>query len=290
MEKPTVGIVNRNQQCSQCGTDYEAHYILITGSPHDLSVGFCPDCRRERDNKHTLEEVALQKAEIARRRKEWRESCGIPLKFRNSDLSTFDVKWSKEKNNFARALKVCQDYAEEFPLDYARYAKSGQSYPSLVLLSPITQGVGKSHLVCGICHRILDRWQGEDIRKPVQFISEPNLYSRIQSTYSYDNEEKRSLPSEQDIISELVYVPLLVLDDVGTEERYDKKFISRILFALINGRYENNRPIVMTSNLSKEELNNYFADPHGRVRIIDRLLEMCGGKFCEIQGPSYRRK
>lgn len=287
-EKVGEGVISKPGLCLQCGGEYEAKYITLTDKPHLLNL-YCPKCRKERDKQLQAKDRVKLRQEQTEQRELWRKSCGIPPRFMNKDFSDYDAKWSKDKNNFAKAYKLCADYSESFPIEYIAYEKAKQvSYPSLVLTSPSTQGVGKTHLVVSICHRILDRWKGEDITCPVKFLSEPTLYRNIQSTYNSGFEEKER-DTEQKIINELIYKPLLVLDDVGTEERYKKDFINRILFALINGRYENNRPIVMTTNLNIAELNTYFADAGGRKRIIDRLLEMTGS-FFEIKGESYRQK
>lgn len=251
----------------------------------------CPDCNAKLEEKRKQEEEIARQAELIKVKRQWRETCGIPLHFMNEDFSTYDTKWSDKSNNFSKAFKTCWEYAESYPVYYQKHlTEQGKAYPSLVMLSPTTQGVGKTHLCVAVCHRIIERWNGEPMSCPVEFVSEPQLYNKIQTTYSYTQDEKQSLPSEQDIINRLIYKPLLILDDVGTEERYDKKFTTRILFALINGRYEKNRPVVMTSNLSADDLNIYFADGRGNVRIYDRLLEMCGGQFLRIYGESHRRK
>ena len=131
------------------------------------------------------------------RRRRWRNECGVPPKFLLEEFATFDD--SRAGGIFRTAKKRCQDYAEKFPLD-SNYLK----YPSLILFSDHSWGVGKTHLACSIAHRILNRWNGEPISCPVMFVSEPELFQQIQATYSYDPEEKKYRPSETDIINRLV--------------------------------------------------------------------------------------
>jgi DNA replication protein DnaC len=277
--------------CPDCGRKNVEFKVYQSSQGTIRKTNQCPDCNAMWKEERRQEEEMARQAEIVKERRQWRDTCGIPPHFANEDFSTYDTKWSDKSNNLPKTFKTCWDYAEGFPVNYPKHLnEQGKAYLSLVMLSPETQGVGKTHLCVAICHRIIERWQGEPRICPVEFVSEPQLYNKIQTTFSYTFEEKRNLPSEQDIVNRLIYKSLLVLDDVGTEERYDKKFTTRILFALINGRYENNRPVVMTSNLSAEDLNIYFADGRGSVRIYDRLLEMCGGSFLRIFGESHRRK
>ena len=91
-----------------------------------------------------------------------------------------------------------------------------QGYHSLVLYSDHSWGVGKTHLACSIGHRILDRWQGERVgRSLVLFVSEPDIYTRIQATYGHPLEERYRHETEADIIRQLTSASLLIIDDVG---------------------------------------------------------------------------
>lgn len=271
------------QPCKKCGQEYEAHRFKVLGSLIDLRGGLCPVClaaARKRDE----DQLVLEREEV---RKRWRHECGIGPKFSRVGFKDYDISWAKAANNFGMARARCEEYAYGFPIDYRGYLKSGgEPYKSLLLCSPGTQGVGKTHLVNSICHAVIDRWHGEVATCPVRILSEAELYHSIEETYR--NAQHATAPKEADIIKQLVWVPLLVIDDVGTETRSKKDFSNRILFAIVNGRYENNRPVVMTTNLSQEELNRYLADADGRVRIMDRLIEMCGGSVFQVKGPSHR--
>ena len=271
------------QLCGKCGKEYEANHVRIFSSDIDFSGGCCLDCRakqRKELDEHDQAEASLA---LASKRRKWRESCGIPKRFMGQDFSTYNLTWTKERNNFNDLLSLCRKYADEIPL-------GPKGFRSLAICSPGTQGVGKTHLASAIGHKLLDRWQGVPYTCPVAMVSEAELYNKIQNTYSYSQDERSKLPSEQDIINRYINIPLLILDDLGTETRNKKDFSNRILFALVNGRYDNEKPIVVTTNLSTGELNSYLSDESGRVRIMDRLIEMAGGEFFQVHGPSYRRR
>jgi len=294
---------SEKQLCRDCGSEYEANYVGILSQRYDLSQGRCSECRAKLRAKASREEEVQLKMQIAKRRKDWRAECGIPLKFMNEDFGTFDTQ---RPGNIKQVHKVCLEYAEKFPIEYSAYIKrEGKAYPSLLLFSEIA-GLGKSHLAASICHHILNRWQGESITNPIMFITESELLGQIQETYSYGFEEKQLRESEEDIIKRAIYKPLLVLDEVGYERRTDLKFVRRILFRVINGHYNNLRPIILTTNLQPKQLKNYL-DRVDKVwdkknthevertydeaeRTFDRLCEMTGGQFFEIEGESYRRR
>jgi len=158
----------------------------------------------------------------------------------------------------------------------------------MVMFSSDVWGIGKTHLACSIGNRILERWKGEDITCPVLFVSEPSLYARIQATYNYGADEKKYLESEDDIINRMIWTPLLILDDIGKEQRSDPRFVQRTLFRIIDGRYNNLRPVVMTTNKEPGELKRYLSEKD--EASFDRIWEMCGGVFLKLEGKSYRRR
>ncbi len=277
----------QKQLCLECGSEYEAAIHTLFGHDLDLAKGRCLECRKRIVAEEEAREEALRSLEIAKKLSLWREESGIPPKFMNEEFGTFDTK---RAGNVKYVYQKCLSYAKGFPIDYQAYVrKEVKAYRSLVLVSIDVWGIGKSHLACSIGHNILNRWKGEDITNPILFISEPDLYRSIQRTYNYTPEEKRYLETEDDIIKSLIYRPLLILDDVGKERRTKPDFVQRILFAIIDGRYKNLRPIVMTTNLSSDSLRDYMGAGSDEASF-DRLWEMTGGEFVVLKGESYRRK
>jgi len=238
--------------------------------------GYCPDCAKQVYDEEVAREEAARQAEVARVRRQHRLSSGIPPKFMNSDFSTFEKGWQD------KAFKLCWDYAEGFPVD--RYPAG---YRSLYLWSTESWGTGKTHLASAICHRIYDRWTGTGNKgcPRIIFLSEPELFRRIQATYSFTREESQIRESEDDIIKSIVYADLVVLDDVGKEKRADPRFIQRTIYAIIDGRYKNQLPLIITANLDPNQLKE-----HLESASFDRVFEMIQGKSIRMDGRSFRRK
>ena len=87
---------------------------------------------------------------------------------------------------------------------------------------------------------------------------------------------ENSLMSESEI-------KLLVIDDLGVESQTD--YALEIIFSVIDGRYKNGQPLIITTNLTLEQLENPAKVEQSR--IYDRILEMCFP--IKVQGESLRK-
>lgn len=75
-------------------------------------------------------------------------------------------------------------------------------------------------------------------------------------------------------------VELLVIDDIGVESV--SEWLAEQMFLVINQRYENRLPVIVTSNQSLEDL----ARTH-RPQICSRLQEMC--RVVQFKGADRRQ-
>lgn len=75
-------------------------------------------------------------------------------------------------------------------------------------------------------------------------------------------------------------VELLVIDDIGVESV--SEWLAEQMFLVINQRYENRLPVIVTSNQSLEDL----ARTH-RQQICSRLQEMC--RVVQFNGADRRQ-
>src|SRR5579885_2504842 len=135
----------------------------------------------------------------------------------------------------------------------------------------ITPGIGKTHLAGAIVNECVDRGT------LAVFTTGVGLIMRIRDSYNKRGNVKEG---ELDIIARLTHVRLLALDDVGTENFTPD--VGRLFYALINGRYERNLGIVITSNLSLASLCRQWTqsgvEEHVGRKLVDRLIEMCNFK------------
>ena len=84
-----------------------------------------------------------------------------------------------------------------------------------------------------------------------------------------------------DLLDRLAQVDLLHLDDVGAERQTE--WVLEQLYSIINTRYEDQRAIVVTTNLQPDALAAQIGE-----RTVSRLIEMCGDPL-PLFGADRRR-
>ncbi len=98
----------------------------------------------------------------------------------------------------------------------------------------------------------------------VAIYSLPKLLARIRRTY----EAEASSDSYGAFFERLTSVDLLHIDDFGAEKRSD--WVLEQLYALVNERYEDERSIMLTTNLTVDKLEDQIGK-----RTVSRLTETC---------------
>lgn len=135
-------------------------------------------------------------------------------------------------------------------------------------------GRGKTHNACGIAIKLL---KDEKI-KSVRFVSFPNLLEKIKAGFN-----KRDC---EDLEEQCISSRFLILDDIGKEKA--SEWSAGILFNILNERYANKLPTIITTQYSGNELLKKFSydgdDKTGKA-IISRL---CGFKVVKLGGPDRR--
>jgi DNA replication protein DnaC len=118
-------------------------------------------------------------------------------------------------------------------------------------------GTGKTTLAMLVSKTALEAGRS------VAIYSLPRLLAEIRDTY-----EEGSRHSYTDLLDRLAEVDLLHIDDVGTEKT--SPWVLEQLYAIVNARYEEQRSIVLTTNLDRDELCEQI-----NPRTVSRLEEMC---------------
>ena len=140
-------------------------------------------------------------------------------------------------------------------------------------------GVGKTHICAATLSACAEKGIAGTFKTAAGFLE------AIKQTYGRDGKLKHG---EADIIGRLASIQLLVLDDLDKAEF--TQWASQKFYQLINGRYNQNVPLLATSNCNPAELALGWAerglDKMIAVAIVDRLREMCD--IIEVQGASYR--
>jgi len=119
--------------------------------------------------------------------------------------------------------------------------------------------------------------------KSVGIYFAPKLLTRIRQTYQEAEQENAYARFFERVTS----VDLLYIDDLGSERRTD--WVVEQLYAVINERYENQRPMLVTSNAKGEIIDEGQQQLEDQIggRTISRLIEICGDPL-PLFGPDHR--
>ena len=79
------------------------------------------------------------------------------------------------------------------------------------------------------------------------------------------------LKNEEQILNYASIVDMMVIDDIGAER--DTSYSIEKLYEIIDTRYRSKKPLIVTTNLSPEELKN--PSDMRYKRMFDRILEIC---------------
>ena len=97
------------------------------------------------------------------------------------------------------------------------------------------------------------------------------------------NDLTASFKGRNEYIARLCRAPLLILDDFGME-RGTEYGLDQV-YNVVDSRYRSRRPLIVTTNLSLQDLQHPKDTAH--ARIYDRLLEMCAP--IRFSGENFRR-
>jgi DNA replication protein DnaC len=80
---------------------------------------------------------------------------------------------------------------------------------------------------------------------------------------------------------------LLVIDEMG-HDRLELEVTreAHLLFKVIDERYKQNKSMIFTTNVEKEDWADYLGDPISTAAILDRIFHH--SVQIEVRGPSYR--
>lgn len=160
---------------------------------------------------------------------------------------TFDTFTEKAENK--KALALAKSFCETF------------SPESRGIIFTGTYGCGKTHLAAAIVHELTRKKVG------CLFVVVPDLLNRLKKSF-----DKDAGLGEKEEIKKLMEAAkganVLVLDDLGSERMTD--WASETLFDIVNTRYENELPMIVTTNCKGVELGQRIGN-----RTMSRLLEMC---------------
>ena len=179
------------------------------------------------------------------------------LKENNFSTLSYEFYTDEDLTHFQNAVKTCKDFIDCFNSDYHNLFFYG------------TVGTGKSFLSGCVAKELMD--QGSS----VIYFSSTALFEKL-SQMSFDYNAKDELA---DLYEDLYSCDLLIIDDLGT--KLTNNFSSSQFFSCLNERILRKKSIIISTNLSLQELRDRYSD-----RIFSRITS--NFKLCKITGPDIR--
>lgn len=166
--------------------------------------------------------------------------------------------------DFSQANFDLFENKEYMQLLYQKMQKwcSGNFDKTIVFLAGQT-GVGKTHLMKCMANELIKK------HKLVYLTSSFAMHQDFVKSYA-----TRNLEEKNELINKYLTPEVLFIDDLGTEIRSNREITVNYLYQIINERKMKKLPTVITSNLSIEDVMDYY-DERIASRIADQTSSIC---------------
>ncbi len=204
------------------------------------------------------------------------------------ELPAWIEKLDDEIGGFYQHLFRSQIIHSRIPIRYIN-AKADFDVISLTHSTFIqgATGTGKTHLACAILREMISQnlyqhWKTRDVESYLHtvFVSLPEFFQLIRDTFNrvQDDKEKTDFINEK-FLNIFTNYEWIVLDDLGVQK--PTEWVVEMLYVYVEQRYVTQRPIILTSNLSLDEIALRYDD-----RIASRIREMC--THVQLEGRDRR--
>lgn len=193
------------------------------------------ECEIRRSEERRMEDEARRKMDSIRRLK----ADGV------QDKNMLEWTFENDDGTNPELMNKARKYA-------SAWQKAYEENIGLLLYGDV--GAGKTYFAACIGNALLDQ------NVPVLMTNFPRLLNKLTGLSEDRNE----------FINSLNQFKLLIIDDLGVERQSD--FALEQVYNVIDARYKNGQPVIITTNLTFSEIQN---PPDMRYkRIYDRIVEM----------------
>lgn len=225
--------------CPKCGEPIE-RVTYLPGFHRYIKGPVMCSCKKTELQAKEIEE---QNKEKQIRLKQIIKSSLMDEKFKQCTFSTWDFNKGTRK-----MYSIGRKYTEKFMV---------MKNKSIGLLIHGAPGNGKTHTTACITNELISKMV------PVICVSINALLDRIKETYNKWGKE-----GEETVLRSLQNADLLIIDDLGTEQNTD--WSQTRIYNILDSRYRNGLPLIVTTNLTLEELKEKY-----HARTYSRLIDMC---------------
>ena len=219
--------------CGKCRTPKQCRVDFLGVEKTPYCLCKCEVEKQEREKRE------MERVELHRKVREYR-SIGFPES--KMESWTFENADGTNEKNMSAMKKYVANFED--------FRKQGKG---LLLFG--TVGTGKTYAAACVANALIDKGT------PALMTN----FSRIANTVSGMFEGK------QQYYDSFNKFPLLAIDDLSTERKTE--YMQEIVFNVVDSRYRAKLPLIVTTNLTWQELSN--PQDIAYQRIFSRLLEMC---------------
>lgn len=182
----------------------------------------------------------------------WMERAQIPPRFRECDFEHF---FDLGNPSLQMALVKARGFVEQYPV-----VKKG-------LLLVGNPGVGKTHLTVAILKQLMTQ-KGRDCL----FCSFPEMLEQLQESF-----DPVALRTKSEILQPILETELVAIDDLGARRVSD--WVEDTVTYILNHRYNQQKPTLLTSNLPDSPDEARQRSPSGKYRVSDTLQDRVGERI-----------
>lgn len=232
--------------CGKCHTPKQCK-VEFLGTPRTPPIA-CK-CLQEKRNK---EKAGFEHRQQMQRVMELKKN-GFP------DAEMQRWNFENDDNSNEKLTRIAHNYVDKFDEMYKR-GKGLLLYGSV--------GTGKTFAAACIANALIDKG------RPCLVTNFARLSNQLSGMYE----------GKQEFIDSLNRYHLLVIDDLATER--DTSYMDEIVQNIIDSRYRAELPMIITTNLTSDELQK--SKEVKKQRLYSRLFEMCIP--VHVEGQNRRRE
>ncbi len=226
------------------------------------------DCPRCEDRGELLTSAGFVRCECHQEQDldHLRRQAGLPPRYAGATFATASLDlYAPRSEKGQETPRVRAERAFQAGREFVSRQVNEKSCRGLLIDGPV--GSGKTFLLACIANELLAYGRG------VRYISHSDFLFLVRLSFAPDSPH-----SEYELIRDIERIPVLIIDDLGTEQATD--FSSSLLYRIIDHRYGKNLPFVISTSCSLNQLARRLG--YLGEKIMQRITESC--RISGLQG------